>query len=81
MADAFVEITKKPLMGWRQDDDVAAGSNELRGQFDLPVVVFNMFKHIDVEDAVKMRLLGKVTERADNHLCRWRCRAGEYSSL
>ena len=72
MADAFVEITKKPLMGWRQDDDVAAGSNELRGQFDLPVVVFNMFKHIDVEDTVETHLLGKVAQRSNYHLCRWR---------
>ena len=81
MADAFIEFAEKPLMGGRQDDDMPTGTNELRGRINLSTVVFNMFKHIDVEDAVKMRLLGKVTERADNHLCRWRCRAGEYSSL
>src|SRR6266536_5624741 len=46
MPNAFIELTEKPLVRWRQDNDVTSAPYKLCSHLDLCPIVVNMLQHI-----------------------------------
>jgi hypothetical protein len=68
MTNRTIKCREQPTMGWGQDDEMPAGLQVRDGALQLTAVVFNMLEDIDVDNRIKLLLVGKLGHGGHDNL-------------
>src|ERR1700730_5294775 len=69
MPYCFIKRCEKPVVGGAKNNQCATYPQSARSFLDLNLIILDVFKHVDVHDAIKVRSTRHVSYKTAYRLC------------